>query len=140
MNTPTRPVRSRGVLLAASVAVSLASLVGCDARDAKALTTVRSELALLKAPAGMEPVDENVGLGEMYAEGSRTYCAADEKAGQAALDGMLRDAGWKPLSTTTTVEGTSWRYGKGRHLGSLRLETAPQHCGRRFRVDVVEEL
>jgi hypothetical protein len=130
------------VALAAAV---LSSGVGCHswdtkARDAKAMTAVRSELALLKAPEGYATTDESVGLGEMYAEGSRQYCVADEKAGQVALDAMFRDAGWKPLSTAATPDGTSWRYGKDGHLGTLHLEAAPQPCGHRFRVELAEAL
>jgi hypothetical protein len=74
----------------------------------------------------------------MYAEGTQTYCVGDEKAGQVALDTMLRGAGWEPVSTETTAEVTIWRYRKGGGLGALNLELKPQPCGRRFRVDVLE--
>jgi len=129
----------RGVLVAL-----LPLVVACGdsrhGRDAKAMAVVRSELALLKPPAGMAPAEPQVGLGEMYAEGSQTYCVADVKTGQAAFDAMLRDAGWELLSSENKPDGTLWRYGKGQHLGGLTLETAPQPCGRRFRVDVLEPL
>jgi hypothetical protein len=76
----------------------------------------------------------------MYAEGAQTYCVGDEKAGQVALDSMLRKAGWEPTSTTTTADATIWRYRKDQHLGSLVLENQQQQCGRRFRVEVAEPL
>lgn len=58
----------------------------------------------------MTPMDQRVGLGEMYAEGTQTYCVGDEKAGQVALDSTLRDAGWEPVSTSTTADATVWHY------------------------------
>jgi hypothetical protein len=76
----------------------------------------------------------------MYAEGAQTYCVGDEKTGQRALDSMLRNAGWEPVSTSTTADATVWRYRKGRSLGSLNLEAQQQQCGRRFRGDVLEPL
>jgi hypothetical protein len=113
---------------------------GCDGRDAKAVAVVQRELAVLEPPVGLAPTDQRVGLGEMYAEGSQTYCVSDEKAGQGALDSMLRNAQWEPVSTATTAEATLWRYRKGRRLGSLSLETQQRQCGRRFRVGVFEPL
>jgi hypothetical protein len=82
--------------LIAVAAVVLACGGGCHRRDAKAVAVVERELALLQPPIGMTPSDQRVGLGEMYAEGAQTYCLNDEKAGQLALDSMLRNAGWAP--------------------------------------------
>jgi hypothetical protein len=127
-------------MLIAFVAVVLASGGGCRGRDAKAVAVVQRELALLEPPVGIAPTDQRVGLGEMYAEGAQTYCVGDEKAGQVALDSMLRNAGWEPVSTSTTAGRTFWRYRKDRHLGSLSLETQQQQCGWSFRVDVLEPL
>jgi hypothetical protein len=127
-------------LRAALVAVVLSCAPGCHGRDAKALAVVQGELALLKPPVGLAPTDQAVGLGEMYAEGSQTYCVSDEKAGQIALDSMLRNAGWEPLSRSTTADATIWHYHKGERLGSLSLETQQQKCGRRFRVGVLGPL
>jgi hypothetical protein len=124
----------------ALVALVLAAGAGCHRRDAKAVAAVEAELALLKAPVGMTPTDQRVGLGEMYAEGSQTYCVDDEKGGQAALDSMLRTAGWEPLSASTTADARFWHYRKEHCLGSVVLESQPQPCGRRFRVDVVAPL
>jgi hypothetical protein len=101
---------------------------------------VRHEFALLQPPAGMHPGEAQVGLGEMYAEGSQAYCVADEKTGQGALDAMMRNAGWKPFTTETTAQGTMWHYRKDARFGILLLETAPQPCGRRFQVQLVEAL
>lgn len=95
-------------MLIALVGVVLACGVGCSGRDAKAVAVVQKELALLKPPVGIAPTDERVGLGEMYAEGGQTYCVSDEKAGQVALDSMLRNAGWEPVSTSTTAEAIVW--------------------------------
>jgi hypothetical protein len=53
---------------------------------------------------------------------------------------MLRAAGWEPLSTSTTADKIVWQYRKEQRLGSLSLETQPQQCGRRFRLDVVAPL
>jgi hypothetical protein len=131
--------RSRRLLIAL-VGVVLACGVGCNGRDAKAVAVVQKELALLKPPVGIAPTDERVGLGEMYAEGGQTYCVSDEKAGQVALDSMLRNAGWEPVSTSTTPEAIVWRYHKDQRLSSLTLETQQQQCGRRFRVGVFEPL
>jgi hypothetical protein len=64
----------------------------------------------------------------------------DEKAGQVALDSMLRKAGWAPLSTSTTADATIWQYRKDQGLASLVLENQQQQCGRRFRVQVAEPL
>jgi len=127
-------------MLLALAAVVLAFGCGSRGRDAKAMAAVKRELALLTPPAGIAPADQNVGLGEMYAEGTQTYCVGDEKAGQAALDSMLRKAGWEPTSTSTTADATIWRYTKDQHLGSLVLENQKQPCGRRFRVEVAEPL
>ena len=85
-------------------------------------------------------MEQRVGLGEMYAEGGQTYCVNDEKAGQAALDSMLRNAGWEPVSSSTTADATIWHYRKDQCLGSVVLENQQQQCGRRFRVDVVAPL
>jgi hypothetical protein len=131
--------RSRRILIAFA-AVVLAVGGGCDGRDAKAVAVVERELALLTPPAGMAPTDQRVGLGEMYAEGTQTYCVGDQKAGQAALDSMLRNAGWEPVSASTTADATTWRYRKDQRLGSLVLENQQQQCGRRFRVGVAEPL
>jgi hypothetical protein len=138
--TMVRVMEARRWALIAFAGLVLVCAGGCNGRDAKALAVVRSELALLKPPPGMTPTDERVGLGEMYAEGAQTYCVGDEKAGQAALDSMLRNAGWEPVSTSTTADATLWRYGKGQRLGALSLESQRQPCGRRFRVDVLEPL
>jgi len=128
-------------MLLGLVAAALAFGAGCHGRDAKAMAAVESELALLKPPAGVAATDKQAGLGEMYAEGGQNYCVSDEKAGQAALDAMMRSAGWEPVSTSTTPDGIVWRYRKGeKHEGLLTLETQPQPCGRRFRVDVLEPL
>lgn len=124
----------------AFAAVALTCAAGCDGRDAKAVAVVRNEFSLLKPPAGIVPAGQQVGLGEMYAEGTQTYCVSDEKAGQVALDSMLRDAGWVPVSTSTTADKIVWQYRKDQCLGSLSLETQPQSCGRRFRLDVVAPL
>jgi hypothetical protein len=104
------------------------------------MATVERELALLQPPVGVTPTDRKVGLGEMYAEGSQTYCLADAEAGQVALDGMLREAGWEPVSSSATADAKVWHYRKDRHLGVLTVETREQDCGRRLRVDVLEEL
>ena len=120
MILPKHSAHSRR-LRAALVAVVLSCAPGCHGRDAKALAVVQGELALLKPPVGLAPTDQAVGLGEMYAEGSQTYCVSDEKAGQIALDSMLRNAGWE-------------------RLGSLSLEARQQECGRRFRVGVLGPL
>ena len=127
-------------MLIACTGVVLAFGGGCQGRDAKAMAVVERELALLAPPPGIAPADPRVGVGEMYAEGTQTYCVADEKGGQVALDSMLRKAGWQPVSTSTTADATIWRYGKDQGLGSLVLESQPQHCGRRFRVEVAEPL
>jgi hypothetical protein len=129
----------RGMLIA-FVVVGLSGGLGCQGRDAKAVAVVREEFALLKPPAGMTPTDQRVGLGEMYAEGTQTYCVGDEKAGQVALDSVLRNAGWEAVSTSTTADATVWHYRKDQRLGALRLETQPQPCGRRFRIDVLQPL
>jgi hypothetical protein len=134
-----RPPRRRRTL-SACVAVVLAFGGGCRGRDAKAIAVVERELALLTPPLGIAPADQRVGLGEMYAEGAQTYCVGDEKAGQVALDSMLRKAGWEPLSTSTTAGATIWHYRKDQSLGSLVLENQQQQCGRRFRVQVAEPL
>ena len=127
-------------ILIAFAAAILACGQACDGRDAKAVATVKRELALLEPPAGIAPPDQQTGLGEMYAEGSQTYCVNDEKTAQRALDTMLRNAGWEPVSASTTADATIWHYRKGQGLGSLNLATQPQPCGRRFRVDVLEPL
>jgi hypothetical protein len=129
-------VRKRPVL-SALVAVVLACAAGCHGRDAKAMAVVQGELALLRPPSGLTATDQKVGLGEMYAEGAQTYCVGDEKAGQAALDAMLRDAGWAPLSSSTTADTILWHYRKDQCHGLLVLERQHQPCGRRFRVEVV---
>jgi hypothetical protein len=136
MKTMERRTRPIVIAFAAAVLAGAAGCVGHE-RDAKAMAVVRSEFVLLKAPAGIAPTDERVGLGEMYAEGTQNYCVGDEKAGQVALDSMLREAGWRLLSTSTAADKTVWQYGKGESLGTLNLETQPQPCGRRFRLDVV---
>jgi len=130
---------SRRLLVALLTAV-LASGAGCHGRDAQAVAAVESELALLKPPVGLSPTDQRAGLGEMYAEGAQTYCVRDEKTAQTALDSMLRQAGWEPVSTSTTADATVWNYRKGGAVGSLTLETQPQPCGRRFRVGLAEPL
>ena len=132
--------RPSGHVLLALLAAVFGSGGACRDRDAKAVAVVRSELALLKPPGGSAPTEPQVGLGEMYAEGGQKYCVSDDKAGQIALDAMMRNAGWEPVSSSTTAEGTVWRYHKGEHQGLLTLETQPQPCGRRFRVDVLEPL
>jgi hypothetical protein len=99
-------------VLLALVAVVLAFGCGSHGRDAKAMAVVERELALLTPPVGIAPADQRVGLGEMYAEGAQTYCVGDEKAGQVALDSMLRKAGWEPTSTSTTADAMIWRYRK----------------------------
>jgi hypothetical protein len=114
--------------------------VGCHPRDRKTMEIVRHELAVLQPPAGMHPSEPQVGLGEMYAEGTQTYCLPDEKTGQVALDTMMRNGGWKPFTTETTAQGTLWHYRKDARFGILLLETVPQSCGRRFQVQVVEAL
>jgi hypothetical protein len=124
----------------AFVSLALSCGEACNGRDAKAMAVVRGEFALLQAPAGIAPTDEQVGLGEMYAEGTQTYCVSDAEAGQIALDAMLRHAGWQPVSRSTTADATLWHYQKAQHLGALRLEAAHQPCGRRFRVEVLEPL
>ena len=126
------------MLLALAVVVACGE--GCHRRDAKAVAVVESELAILKPPAGIVPTEQRAGLGEMYAEGAQTYCVRDEKAGEGALDSMLRAAGWEPVSTSSTAEATVWHYHKGERLGSLTLEAQPQQCGRRFRIEVVAPL
>ena len=127
-------------MLIASVAVVLAWGEGCQRRDAKAVAIVQRELDLLKPPVGVTPTDQRVGLGEMNAEGAQTYCVNDEKAGQIALDSMLRNAGWEPVSSSTTADATIWHYRKDQCLGSVVLENQQQQCGRRFRVNVVAPL
>ena len=136
-NMPNHRHRNRRLLLAL---IAVFACGGCHRKDARAVAVVKSELALLKPPAGISPTDQRVGLGEMYAEGAQTYCVSDEKAGQKALDSMLRQAGWESVSTSSTAEATVWHYQKGGRLGSLSLETQPQACGRRFRVGVAEPL
>ena len=131
--------RSRRVLIALAAAI-LACGEACHGRDAKAVAIVKRELALLEPPAGIAPPDQQTGLGEMYAEGSQTYCVNDEKTAQRALDTMLRSAGWEPVSASTTADATIWHYRKDQGLGSLNLATQPQPCGRRFRIDVLEPL
>ncbi len=124
------------------VTLAVGCVVAChNPREAKAMETVKAELALLQPPAGMEPTETTPpGLGEMDASGAQTYCVPDEKAGQAALDAMLRKAGWTYQSTETRPDEMVWRYVKGQTLGSLALETQPQPCGRRFVVGIVESL
>ena len=63
-------------MLITFVAVVLACGEGCDGRDARAVAVVQRELALLEPPVGLAPTDQRVGLGEMYAEGSQTYCVS----------------------------------------------------------------
>lgn len=133
-------MKIRSALRYTIAAAILASGEACDGRDAKAVAIVKRELALLEPPAGIAPPDQQTGLGEMYAEGSQTYCVNDEKTAQRSLDTMLRNAGWKPVSASTTADATIWHYRKGQSLASLNLAKQPQPCGRRFRVDVLEPL
>ena len=133
------PARLRPTVIALS-AVVLACLAACQGRDTKAVAVVQGEFALLTLPAGITSTDPRVGLGEMYAEGTQAYCVNDAKAGQTALDSMLRNAGWEPVSNSTTGDTPSWHYRKSQRLGALTLEAQPQQCGRRFRVDVLEPL
>jgi hypothetical protein len=131
--------RSRRTLVALA-AVVLACGGGCDRRDTKAVAVVERELGLLKPPVGFAPTEQRVGLGEMNAEGGQTYCVSDERAGQAALDSMLRNAGWEPVSSSSTADATIWHYRKDQCLGSLVLENQQQPCGRRLRLGVVAPL
>jgi hypothetical protein len=87
-------------MLIAVIAVALACGEGCQRRDAKAVAMVQRELDLLKPPVGVTPTDQRVGLGEMYAEGAQTFCVNDEKAGQVALDSMLRRTGWDAVGAS----------------------------------------
>lgn len=122
------------------IAVAMTCAVACDRRGSKAMDVVRGEFSLLQPPGGIAPQDQQVGLGEMYAEGVQTYCVKDGNAGRPALDSMLRNAGWEPVSSSTTAGETLWHYRKGQHLGSLRLDAQPQPCGRRFQVEIQEPL
>jgi hypothetical protein len=110
---------------------------------------VRWELALLKPPAGLAPTEQRVELGEMDAFGVQVHCVRDEKMGRVALDSMLRDAGWQPVSASEGWQPISnpssmgvniQRYRKRGLSGSLSLAAEPRQCGRSFSVSVLNPL
>jgi hypothetical protein len=132
--------RRRSSWVFVGIALGVMTLTGaCDGRDKKALGAVAKELDLLKPPSGITGSDEKTGLGEMYAEGTRTYCVENQEAGRVGLDSMLRDAGWVPI-TPSAPEVTVWRYAKGQGLGTLSLDGKQAQCGWRLRVDVAEPI
>jgi hypothetical protein len=101
----------------------LVFVAACDEKASKQLDDVRAELASLKTPAGVTAADAQVSLGEMDAFASQTYCAADEKAGRAALDSMLRAAGWEPVAASGIADATTLaQYHKGVLRAVLRVE------------------
>ena len=97
----------------------------------------------------MAPTEQRVELGEMDAFGLQVHCVRDEKMGRLALDSMLRNAGWQPVSASAGWQPLSnqssmgvllQRYRKAGLSGSLSLAAEPQSCGHSFSVSVLDPL